>query len=41
MFAFRDVLDVIYPAVMFAVALVVISSDYRRKLRASGRKFKK
>lgn len=41
MFAFRDVLEVIYPAVMFAVALVVISSDYRRKLRASGRKFKK
>lgn len=41
MFMFRDVLEVIYPAVMFAVALVVISSDYRRKLRASGRKFKK
>ena len=41
MFAFRDVLEVIYPAVVFAVALVVISSDYRRKLRASGRKFKK
>lgn len=41
MFAFRDVLEVIYPAVAFAVALVVISSDYRRKLRASGRKFKK
>ena len=41
MFTFRDVLDVVFPAVMFAVALVVISSDYRRKLRASGRKFKK
>lgn len=41
MFAFRDVLDVVFPAVMFAMALVVISSDYRRKLRASGRKFKK
>lgn len=41
MFAFRDVLDVVLPAVMFAMALVVISSDYRRKLRASGRKFKK
>lgn len=41
MIAFRDVLEVIYPAVMFAMALVVISSDYRRKLRASGRKFKK
>lgn len=41
MFAFRDVLDVVLPAVTFAVALVVISSDYRRKLRASGRKFKK
>lgn len=41
MFAFRDVMEVVLPAVMFAVALVVISSDYRRKLRASGRKFKK
>lgn len=41
MFAFRDVLDVVFPAVLFAVALVVIASDYRRKLRASGRKFKK
>lgn len=41
MFVFRDVLEVIYPAVMFAVAIVIISSDYRRKLRASGRKFKK
>lgn len=41
MFAFRDVMEVVFPAVMFAMALVVISSDYRRKLRASGRKFKK
>lgn len=41
MFMFRDVLEVVFPAVMFAMALVVISSDYRRKLRASGRKFKK
>lgn len=41
MFAFRDVLEVVFPAVMFAMALVVISCDYRRKLRASGRKFKK
>lgn len=41
MFAFRDVLEVVFPAVMFAVSLVIISSDYRRKLRASGRKFKK
>ena len=41
MFAFRDVLEVVFPAVMFAVAIVTISSGYRRKLRASGRKFKK
>ena len=30
-----------FAVVSFAVALVIISSDYRRKLRASGRKFKK
>ena len=41
MFALRDVLEVILPAVMFTVMIVVISCDYRRKLRASGRKFKK
>ena len=41
MFAFRDVLEVVFPAVTFAVALAIVSSDYRRKLRASGRKFKK
>lgn len=41
MFAFRDVLEVVFPAVMFVVALAVVSSGYRRKLRASGRKFKK
>lgn len=41
MFMFRDVMEVVFPAVMFAVAIVIISSDYRRKLRASGRKFKK
>lgn len=41
MFALRDVLEVIFPAVMFTVMVIVISCDYRRKLRASGRKFKK
>lgn len=41
MIAFRDVLEVVFPAVMFAMALAIISSDYRRKLRASGRKFKR
>ena len=41
MFAIRDVVEVVFPAVMFAVTVITISSDYRRKLRASGRKFKK
>lgn len=41
MFAIRDVVEVVFPAVMFAVTVIIISSDYRRKLRASGRKFKK
>lgn len=41
MFALRDVLEVILPAVMFTVMIVVISCEYHRKLRASGRKFKK
>lgn len=41
MIAFRDVLEVIYPAVMFAAMVIIISCEYRRKLRASGRKFKK
>lgn len=41
MFAFRDVLEVVFPAVMFTAMIIVISCDYRRKLRASGRKFKK
>lgn len=41
MFAIRDVVEVVFPAVMFAVTVIIIASDYRRKLRASGRKFKK
>jgi hypothetical protein len=41
MFAFRDVVEIIFPAVMFAAMVIVISCEYRRKLRASGRKFKK
>lgn len=41
MIALRDVMDIIFPAVMFTVMVIVISCDYRRKLRASGRKFKK
>ena len=41
MFAFRDVMEIIFPAVMFTAMVIVIASDYRRKLRASGRKFKK
>lgn len=41
MIALRDVMDIIFPAVMFTVMVIIISCEYRRKLRASGRKFKK
>lgn len=41
MIALRDVMEIIFPAVMFAAMVIVISCEYRRKLRASGRKFKK
>lgn len=41
MITFRELMEIAMPAAAFLVAMAVITSKYRRQLKASGRKFKK
>lgn len=40
MIALREVIEIALPAVAFVAAVMALSNSYRRRLRASGRKFK-